>query len=202
LQGSNEGLPAVPGSVWSLFAKLAWSDPDLVRAHTIVVEANLQGGTDGAGGPADGAPVQPDADVVARNYFIVSEIHGFVEVDPTNALEANSSEFVSLQIEDTSRNYSLFRAAMRMAPLAGTLTREGAPLRYHEYPLALLPNSRNVVTFVPLSGFPFAASGVTTLTTRRVGIHMHGVLVAERIVDRLIDENRVILSKNRLLPRL
>lgn len=188
------GLPAIPGSIWSLLAKLAWADPTIIRAHSLSLEADAQGVA-----AANGLSVESGTDVVAKSFFVVHTLSTFVERDPTVPAEEESSVHVTMQLEDEARNFPIFRESLRMASTAGTKNRRGDSIKYDEMPLTFIPNSRVIATFQPLIGFPAIASAVTGLTTRRVGMHLHGALVVQGVVDKLIEENRAILVKGRLL---
>lgn len=180
------GLPALPGSLWSMLAKMSWANPDIVRAHHIPVEAAIQG-VAGAAGTAVAVPGR----VVGRNYFMVRRITGSVEQDVVSGpnLEEYNSFFCTLQIEDQEHKYTIFRDATRMSNLVGVgPSPQPTPFDYEE-PLVFLPQGRIVVTFTPLLGFPIAASALTGLTTRITTVDLQGVLVNEKIVERLLEMN-------------
>lgn len=205
-----QGIPAVPGGLWSLLAKLAWSDPDLVRFYAIPFLADVQGGA---------GPVEADAKVVAKQYFIVRQIRGHVEQDfgvtpalgppPTAWEEFYSAQDVSFQIEDRERNLDYFDASIRMSDLVGvgginTVAGVGSgtvptPIDCDEFPMVFLPGANILVTFTPNAEFPSSAHSITTATTRKVGITMYGALVNETLVDRLLDMNAEALMGAGLL---
>jgi len=184
----------VPGSLWGLLAKLSWADPGLIRPHIMPLVAQVQGV---AG--ADGVAVVSNVNVVAKSYFLVRRIHMFVEQDSTNPLDWDSTWFTNVQLEDQERQFPLFRVAMSMGPHASRMNSAGNPVEYVDYPLTFLPSARLAATFTPLLGFPFGASAATALTTRRVGLNLEGALVNEKLVDRLLADNRRELAKAGLL---
>lgn len=188
------GLPAIPGSIWSLLAKLSWSDPALVRAHVVPLEVNVQGVFE-----ADGVETTVDAQVVAKHYFLVRRIVGFVERDPQNGSEDEIAAHLTVQLEDQERQFPYFREALTMLPIAGSRARAPMPIEYDDFPMVWLPNARMLATFLPRRGFESGISEVTGLTTRRVGLHLHGALVIERVVDRLLDLHANALLKAGLL---
>jgi len=198
------GLPAIPGGIWSLLAKLAWSDPTLVRSFGIPFEADLLSGPAIIGVSSDGPVTQvPAVRTPGKMYFLVRRIEGFVEVDPGAVTpEGENSIYTTLQIEDESHKYELFDSAIRMAILAGSITTDPTPLLFDEIPLVFVPDSNIIVTFQPLAGFANAVSSVSGLTTRHVGVNMHGALIDQNLVDRLLDLNADVLRSAGLLkPR-
>jgi hypothetical protein len=201
----SKGLPAIPGSLWAMLAKLSWANPDLVRPHILEHFVALQGAAGiGGGGVAtqDAAAQQPpDAPVAAKRYFLVEEIRGFVRRDPVNPLEAESAYYVNVQIEDQEHQYPLSRAAFNMGPVAGTATLEPRPLRFDTGALLFLPSGLIQSSFTALQGFPTGLSALTGLTTRRAGIQLHGYLVNEAVVDNLLDMNMEELRATDLLHK-
>lgn len=212
----SASLPATPGSLWALLAKLSWSDPDIVRAHTMVLRAFVQSAAAAAAGglSTDGTATdtQPNR-VVAHRYFLVRRITGSVESDPGAAVnDSENSNYVSFNVTDQERQYSIFRDAIRMRSLAGTRALPGIPIEYDEFPLVFLPNANILGTFTPLSGL--SRAGLTTrteipagggaailATTRICEVQLHGALVAESIVDNLIEQNAAALAASGLNQR-
>jgi hypothetical protein len=197
---SGLNVQAAPGSIWAMLSRLAWADTSIVRAHSMVFEVPIQG-TAPLGVPTDGAATEAPGTVVARAFFLVHTMTGFIERDVINPAEDESSFFVTVQIEDEARQAPVYRTTGRMAALAGTKNVPGVPLRFDEAPLLFVPQAQILVTFQPRAGFPVGISAITGLTTRIAGIHLHGALVTEPLVDRLIAANLATLANNRLIPQ-
>jgi len=190
------GLPAVPGSLWAMFSRLAWADPNIARAHAIPFTAQLNGTTSLAGVPADGVAVAAENQVVAKMYFLVSRIDGYAVYDPTNPLEATLGDYVYVQLVDQERNTQYGRVSFNLSHISGNWVRHPHPLIFDERPLTYLPNANIRVDFTPKAGFPdTVAHAITTLTTREVGLIMHGMLIDETIVDNLLEGNHDVLDK-------
>jgi hypothetical protein len=189
------------GNFWTMLDRIAWADPDIVRSHSLELAAAIQGAVPPAAVPVDGPGVEAPADIVADRWFIVRRITGFVDMDSSSPLEDTSPIYVSVQLEDGERQTPAFRNAVRMASLVGTAALQGQPMEFDEVPLAFLPRARIVATFTPLAGFPVGINHqATALTTRLVGLRLDGALVAQKIVDTLLAQNRLRLVNQRLLP--
>lgn len=197
------GLPAVPGSVWAWLAKLAWCDRDIVYPQELEFWVDLVGAVDGGGTPVDGTALNPTTPpkVNADSFFVCYEIRGYVERDPTNPNEDETSQYVNFQLEDDSRNAPFGRDTINMRTLAGTKWTVGVPFNFSDVPMAWWPDCQLKVTFSPLAGFPDAGvvSAITQRTTRRVGIQLIGMNVRRHLVDNLLNENRRILYAGQLL---
>jgi len=101
-----------------------------------------------------------------------------------------------VQLADVERQREYARMAFNMGPLGGTKYRPGHPMRFDERPMTFLPGGQIRVTFTPLAGFPDTqVHSLTQLSTRTVGVVLHGQLVEERIVENLIDGNHQALDK-------
>lgn len=186
-------LPGTLGNLRNLLAQIAWADPDLVRFSALTFSGAVEANID----PVASAPVTG----VAKSYFFVFKITGYVEQDPGAAVdESANAQDVFWQLRDEDRNLDIWDESICMADLCGTgLNPVPTPIDCDAAPLVLLPKGTFVVTWSTNADFANAAGGpptvtpahsVTGLTTRKVKITMYGAMVAESIVDKLLDINR------------
>lgn len=198
------GLPAIPGSLWSMLSRLSWADPQLVRPEVITLVANLDGAVNGvANTPIDAAAVPAEETVVSRMFFLVEQLTGYVVSDPLNPQEDTLAEYVYVQIEDIERKIRYARNSFNLGDIAPTKHRRGTPMRFVERPLTWLPGANVRATFVAKAGFPVSVMhSMTTLSTREVGVILSGMLVDERIVAALMDANHKLLDDFGLLNRV
>lgn len=183
-------LPATPGTLWAMLAYIAWADPDLVRYTAFAFTGAITAGSD---------PVESnDVTGVAKTYFFVQKITGYVEQDPGAAVdEGANAQDVTWQLRDTDRNLDIWDEAICMADLCGTgLNPVPTPIDCMAGPLVMLPKGTFVVTWSPNVDFGNAVAGVTPnhsvtgVATRKVKVTMYGFLVNEKIVEALLDINR------------
>lgn len=198
---ASVGLPAVPGSIWSFLAKMAWADRDFVFAHIIELRADLDGAVDGAGIPTAGAAVVvPDIKIIAGYYFFCHQLSASIAGDPSNPLEETIGDYCNFQLDDDSRQAPLGQDVINMGELCGSKYRTPVPMRFTEYPLAWWPDCQLRCTFYPLPGFPAAVEhSITQATTRAAVVQLHGMLVRKPIVDNLLGENRKLIAQGNLL---
>lgn len=198
----GSALPAIPGSIWAFFAKLAWANRDLVYAHAMRFEAEITGAADATGTPIDGVAVTPSQfEVVSDSWFFVARLYVDVEIDPSNVLEQNSPQYVKFNLSDDSRQNALYaRDPLSMNDFAPTLYRAANPLVFTEYPMAWRPQAKISATFYPMAGFPVAmASSTRAVTTRTARVIMEGVNVQKEVVTRIIDQNDDFLKRINLI---
>jgi len=188
-----QALPGTLGNLRNLLAQIAFADPDLVRFTALTFEGAIAANSD---------PVEsPPATGVAKSYFFVFKITGYVEQDRGAALdEGNNAQDVFWQLRDEDRNLEIWDESICMADLCGVGANPvPTPIESDAAPLVLLPKGTFTVIWSTNADFANAAGGpptvpvphsVTGLTTRKVKNTLYGAMVNESIVDKLLDINR------------